>query len=64
MSLYIAGAIEGSLPGVYAFCRIGTRESGLPPGPPTTPILGNVLQLPSRDAHNQHVLSLYEVVRE
>ncbi|KAL1665083.1 cytochrome P450 [Schizophyllum commune] len=53
MSLYIAGAIVGSLAGIYAICRIGTRESGLPPCPPTTHILGNVLQLPSRDAHNQ-----------
>lgn len=33
--------------------RIGTRPAGYPPGPPTIPILGNLHQMPTRDAHLQ-----------
>jgi hypothetical protein len=29
----------------------GYRERGLPPGPPTTPFLGNALQFPKRFPH-------------
>jgi hypothetical protein len=28
------------------FTKLWTREWGLPPGPPTIPVLGNALQLP------------------
>lgn len=31
---------------VWKLRRYGRRERGLPPGPPTTPILGNVPQFP------------------
>jgi len=30
--------------------RLGSRETGLPPGPPTVPILGNLLDLPQKHA--------------
>ncbi|KAI0116554.1 cytochrome P450 [Nemania sp. FL0031] len=29
-------------------CQLGQRPSGLPPGPPTWPIVGNLLQMPSK----------------
>ncbi|KAK5955930.1 hypothetical protein OHC33_002503 [Knufia fluminis] len=35
------------------FLLIGRRPKGYPPGPPTVPILGNIHQMPSRDAHLQ-----------
>ncbi|KAL8290641.1 hypothetical protein RQP46_002899 [Phenoliferia psychrophenolica] len=31
--------------------QIGKREAGLPPGPPTTPVLGNILQVPMVHVH-------------
>ncbi|KAJ6480488.1 cytochrome P450 [Mycena vitilis] len=31
--------------------RVGTREDGLPPGPPTLPILGNLHMFPKNNAH-------------
>ncbi|KAJ5103945.1 Cytochrome P450 E-class group I [Penicillium argentinense] len=33
--------------------QIGRRPKRYPPGPPTLPILGNIHQMPSRDAHLQ-----------
>jgi hypothetical protein len=36
---------------LFKVFRIGSRESSLPPGPLTLPILGNAHLLPSRDLH-------------
>ncbi|KAI9870839.1 MAG: hypothetical protein M1830_003744, partial [Pleopsidium flavum] len=33
--------------------RVGRRPHEYPPGPPTIPILGNVHQMPTHDAHKQ-----------
>lgn len=33
--------------GVYRLLQIGKREPGLPPGPPTVPLFGNMLQIPA-----------------
>ncbi|CAL1707469.1 unnamed protein product [Somion occarium] len=38
---------------VYRCSRIGARESYLPPGPPTIPLLGNLLDFPTSYAHLQ-----------
>lgn len=35
--------------------RIGTREPELPPGPPTLPVLGNILDFPPRYAYLKYV---------
>ena len=31
--------------------RVGRRPAGLPPGPPTVPVLGNIHLMPQRDLH-------------
>lgn len=38
---------------IWLLLRVGHRPKGLPPGPPTLPILGNIHLLPSRDVHLQ-----------
>ena len=40
---------------IYKISQIGKRAKDLPPGPPTTPLLGNLLQYPSKDAYLQWV---------
>jgi hypothetical protein len=32
--------------GIYKLLRTGSRDKRLPPGPPTIPILGNLLDIP------------------
>ncbi|CAF9929816.1 MAG: hypothetical protein HETSPECPRED_007462 [Heterodermia speciosa] len=41
----------GFLYGLLRVLRIGRRGRGLPPGPPTVPILGNEHQIPAADGH-------------
>lgn len=36
---------------LYRLLQVGKREKGLPPGPPTTPVLGNLATIPPRYAH-------------
>jgi hypothetical protein len=36
---------------IYKLVNLGKRQKGLPPGPPTVPVLGNALVLPPRYAH-------------
>ncbi|KAJ5634636.1 hypothetical protein N7528_002478 [Penicillium herquei] len=48
----IIGLLIG-LAALFRILRIGRRPKNYPPGPPTLPIIGNIHQMPSRDAHLQ-----------
>lgn len=52
-SLIISLAAAAVLLLAWRVSRIGRRPAGLPPGPPTLPILGNIHLMPKRDAHLQ-----------
>ena len=48
-----AVVVVGGIWCVYKVTQLGKRRKGLPPGPPTIPVLGNVLQYPTKDAYHQ-----------
>jgi hypothetical protein len=43
--------------GLYRLLQFGKSESGLPPGPPTVPIFGNMLQMPATQTEWQYVIT-------
>lgn len=47
VSLFIALA-------AYRLRNVGRRPKGLPPGPPTLPLLGNLHLIPAKDPHLQY----------
>lgn len=46
---------------LYRLWRLASRELGFPPGPPTLPVLGNLLMLPTKDVHLKWVSFLRTV---
>ncbi|AEO60480.1 hypothetical protein MYCTH_2120504 [Thermothelomyces thermophilus ATCC 42464] len=48
--IFLAGTVAYAL---FRLSRVGRRPKGCPPGPPTLPILGNLHQIPKKNAHVQ-----------
>ncbi|KAJ7609443.1 cytochrome P450 [Roridomyces roridus] len=49
--LYLILFIALSSPAAIYFRKVGSRESDLPPGPPTLPIIGNLHLFPTKSPH-------------
>ncbi len=57
MNNYYIAALGLVLYGIYRLLQVGKRDSRLPPGPPTVPILGNALQIPPTGLGKKYVIS-------
>jgi hypothetical protein len=49
--VYLGIGLLALVYGLYKLLQIGSRPKNLPPGPPTKPIFGNILDMPARDIH-------------